>query len=81
MGQEIHRKGLITKTEVDGLNVIAFLDMDDDEDFGMAMLEKHLQMNYPESEIVENLAYNIYQSMVTIRFATLEDALHFHLSH
>lgn len=79
MGQEIHRK-LITKTDVKGLDVVAYLDMDDD-DFDMAMLEKHLQMNYPDAEIVENFAYNIHQSMVTIRFINQEDALHFHLSH
>lgn len=80
MGQEIHRKGLITKTLIEGSVVTASLEMDD-EDFAMAMLEKHLQMNYPDAEIVEHFAYNIHESMVTIRFSNQEDAMYFHLSH
>lgn len=71
---------MITKTELDGLVVIADLDIDD-EDFALSMLEKHLQMAYPDAEIIKDAGRRVKRSLVAIRFANHEDAIHFHLSH
>lgn len=79
MGQEIHRKGLITSSEVHGTDVSVTLAGDP---FSVAMLRMHLQVDYPGANILtEDDTLSGGQARITIRFDSQEDAMHFHLRH
>lgn len=79
MGQEIHRQGVIVSSEIHGADILVGLSGDQ---FSMTMLRMHLEVDYPGASIIaeeSNWAGGI--AKVTIRFASPEDAMHFHLRH
>lgn len=83
MGKKVYRKGLISNPQLKDLDVI--IDFNAIDEFSVALLEQYLQVNYPDSKIIEQFEHSMYQGMmrllITIRFSSKEDSLHFHLSH
>ena len=82
MGQEIHQSRLIHTTRLQGNDVVVELDQCDD--FALALLEMYLQMEYPDAVILKTTSgkkYNTIDKELRINFPTKEDALHFTLSH
>ncbi len=83
MGQEIHKSGLILGTKLQGNDVV--VELVNCDSFALAILEMHLQMEYPDSVILKELADTKYKKKmydtIKIRFSKQEDALRFVLSH
>jgi len=83
MGQEIHKSGLILGTKLQGNDVV--VELVNCDSFAMAILEMHLQMEYPDAAILTESNDTKYKKKnydtVKIRFSKQEDALRFVLSH
>ena len=82
MGQEIHQHRLILSTLLQGNDVVVELDQCDD--FALALLEMYLQMEYPDAAILKKTPgkkYDTVDKEIRINFPNKEDALHFVLSH
>lgn len=79
MGQEVHRQGLILKTEMHGNIIAANVNSDS---FSISMLEKHLQIDYPSAVLIyDRQPWTRATADVHICFDNQEDAIAFHLSH
>ena len=82
MGKKIHRQGLITRVELDGITVFAEISPDEDEEFALSILEKYLQINYPGTNIaIEYVKWGRFTDRVKLTFVSAEEAMHFYLSH
>lgn len=83
MGQEIHKSGLILGTKLQGNDVV--VELVNCDRFALALLEMHLQMEYPDAEILTEPTGKKYENkiydLIKIRFSKQEEALRFVLSH
>lgn len=80
MGQQVLRQRLIVDAELDGNKVHATIA--DDDDFTLALLYQHLQLEYPKAIILNTYHPSLgsWRCVALIRFDSTEDAIRFCLS-